>query len=715
LLVTIIFITLQWRKNPIKMILKNLLFIAVSLMLVFPAASQEKLNWCGELEATERIKNINPQLWKEIEKTDRELLHHTKDYTQNKSRSDRSVYVIPVVFHIIHDFGVENISDAQIVDAVKILNEDFRKINADTSSIVAAFKSIASDAGIEFRLAQTDPWGQGTRGIVRVASEETYVGANYFGNNTTSKISIWPRDRYLNIWVVNRIGTGGVAGYTYRPSVVQTNPELDGIVVLHNYVGGIGTSTPTRSRTLTHEVGHWINLPHPWGNSNNPGLATNCDIDDGVDDTPNTIGWQTCNLNGTSCGSLDNVQNYMDYSYCSNMFTQGQVDRMRAAVTSNVSRRSSLWQESNLASTGTNGVSVLHKAEFFANALLTCEGNAIQFFDNSFHEPTSWSWTFSGATPAASTAKNPIVTFNNTGKYSVSLTATNASGSKSIQVDSAVSVLPKKGRGMPSFESFTQVKSFPAQHWFISNPDNGITWEPSPIGYNDGHSLFINNFINKKGRTDEIISSTYDLTVIPEVNISFKVAYAQKTVTTNDGLSFYISNDCGETWTFRWKRTGTHLASVSPRENEFFPESSTEWREFVFTNIPATHKVENFRLKFEFECQEGNNIFIDDLKIYDPTTVSSEEFKAENYGLKVFPNPAENLTNIIFELNNPAYVELAIIDVLGKENTLISNQKLASGQHQLLVDKSEINLSSGLYFIRLMVDGKASVKKLIVK
>ena len=110
--------------------------------------------------------------------------------------------------------------------------------------------------------------------------------------------------------------------------------EEDGIVIQHNYTGSIGTSNAYRSRTLTHEVGHWLNLRHPWGNSNNPGLAENCDEDDLVDDTPNTMGWTSCVLEGTTCGSLDNVQNYMDYSYCGRMFTLGQKDRMRAAALS---------------------------------------------------------------------------------------------------------------------------------------------------------------------------------------------------------------------------------------------------------------------------------------------------------------------------------------------------------------------------------------------
>jgi PKD repeat protein len=694
---------------------KQLLVVLFCSFSFYNPFAQELNNWCGEFEATEKIRISNPELWKEIERTDEELLRHTKKFIENKSRSDDQVYIIPVVFHIIHNFGIENISDEQVRDGIRVLNEDFRKLNADTTAIIAAFKDIAADSKIEFRLAQTDPWGKGTRGIVRVESDETYVGANYFGNNSTSSLSRWPRDKYLNIWVVNSIGTGGVAGYTYRPGAVNTSPEIDGIVILHNYVGSIGTSTPQRSRTLSHEVGHWINLPHPWGNSNTPGLASNCDIDDGVDDTPNTIGWRSCVLSGTSCGSLDNVQNHMDYSYCSNMFTQGQVDRMRAAVTSTVSRRSSLWQTSNLISTGTNGVSILHEADFTANLYETCEGKTVQFRDNSFHDPLTWSWNFTGGSPSTSTSQNPEVTYNNSGKYRVALTASNASGSKNTAFENAITVLPKNGRKLPAFESFSQVKSFPAENWFINNPDNGITWTPSEIGFDDDHSLTINNFLNTRGRIDDLISSTYDLSGMPEVNISFKVAYAQRTSSTNDGLSFFISNDCGETWLYRWKRAGTHLASVPPQTEDFAPSDKNQWREFIITTIPVSHRVENFRFKFEFESQEGNNIYIDDIVIFDPATVSVDNIQHSNIGFSIYPNPTNENTNIAFELSKSSNVELTLLDILGKKTILISNQKAEAGQHQLNISKNGLNLSPGVYFVRLIVDGNPTIKKLIIK
>ena len=145
---------------------------------------------------------------------------------------------------------------------------------------------------------------------------------------------------------------------------------------------------------MTHEVGHWLNLDHPWGNTNNPNLASNCFTDDNVQDTPECIGVTSCNLNSNSCSGdnaywgfdmRDNVENYMDYSYCSKMFTQGQVNRMRAALQVSSTGRSNLWKASNLSATGATGDLYLCKAEFEADRTTICSGNEIFFTDDSYN------------------------------------------------------------------------------------------------------------------------------------------------------------------------------------------------------------------------------------------------------------------------------------------------------------------------------------------
>ena len=280
---------------------------------------------CGTDQQQAKAFAENPQLKADWEAREaQEILRDQQDFANNYGRNERNsvsvqsppTYIIPVVFHVIHDYGTENISDAQILDQMRILNEDFRKLNADTASIVSQFVGIADDSEIEFRLANIDPNGNCTNGIDRIASMETYVG------DDGSKLNSWPRNRYLNVWVVRTISSGA-AGYAYLPGGAPT-AAVDGIIILSTYVGSIGTGNPTTARALTHEIGHFLNLQHTWGSTNNPNVACG---NDGVSDTPVTKGWTSCNLTSNAICTAnvqENVQNFMDYSYCYRMFTAGQ-------------------------------------------------------------------------------------------------------------------------------------------------------------------------------------------------------------------------------------------------------------------------------------------------------------------------------------------------------------------------------------------------------
>jgi hypothetical protein len=190
---------------------------------------------------------------------------------------------VPVVVHIIHQGDASNISDAQVDDAIRVLNEDFSKTNPDVGDIIPEFQSIHADIGFRFRLAKRDPSGNCTTGITRTFS--TLTGAA--GNNVKDLIR-WDPSRYLNIWVVETIASGA-GGYAYVPCA---STAVDGIVIRNEQFGSIGRSCGTNfcKRSLTHEAGHHFGLPHAWGSSNTPGLPTNCGSDDGIADTPNTTG-----------------------------------------------------------------------------------------------------------------------------------------------------------------------------------------------------------------------------------------------------------------------------------------------------------------------------------------------------------------------------------------------------------------------------------------
>jgi hypothetical protein len=284
------------------------ILIALFILAFYGNISAQTEKFCSTPEINNELEKQHP----EIKQTKQNLEDFTRQYINQSVKSD-DVYVIPVVFHILHNNGSENISKEQILDGVEWMNNDFRKTAYDTASIINDFKLIAADCRIEFRLAGLDPYGNCTDGITRTQTELTYSATE----GIKDYVQAWPRNRYLNIWVVHSIESGA-AGYAYYPSSVDGSWGVgrDGIVLKYTYVGGIEESSIGRARTLTHEIGHYLNLMHPWGPTNEPELTDNCYMDDEVEDTPLTIGHKSCNLYASTCGSLDNVQNYMEYSYC---------------------------------------------------------------------------------------------------------------------------------------------------------------------------------------------------------------------------------------------------------------------------------------------------------------------------------------------------------------------------------------------------------------
>jgi hypothetical protein len=242
------------------------------------------------------------------------------------------VATIPVVVHVVYRKAAENISRAQIESQLDVLNEDFRKRNGDVSTVPSAFSGRAADARIQFELATLDPNGDPTDGITR-----TQTSVREFGLDDTVKfashggISAWPADVYLNMWVC--VLGGGYLGYAQFPG---GPPATDGVVVTHTCFGNTGTAEAPfdGGRTATHEVGHWLNLRHIWGDD-----FDGCSGSDFVSDTPNQGGpnFGEPTFPTVSCGNGPNgdlFMNYMDYvdDAAMVMFTAGQSSRMDAAL-----------------------------------------------------------------------------------------------------------------------------------------------------------------------------------------------------------------------------------------------------------------------------------------------------------------------------------------------------------------------------------------------
>jgi hypothetical protein len=248
-----------------------------------------------------------------------------------KSQILNEVITIPVVVHVVYNRSrpEQNISDEQIFSQIEALNVDFRRLNSDTVNTPELFRNLAADTYIQFQLAQRTPDGLPTNGITRTVTdieEFSFDSDNIKFDNTGGK-NIWNRDRYMNIWVCNL--EQNYLGYAQYPG---GNAATDGIVISYRNFGTTGTAQfPFNlGRTVTHEVGHWLNLVHTWGDEDN------CNATDYVSDTPTqeSAYYHCPGFPQVSCDSEDMFMNYMDYTddRCMNLFTAGQSHRMHATL-----------------------------------------------------------------------------------------------------------------------------------------------------------------------------------------------------------------------------------------------------------------------------------------------------------------------------------------------------------------------------------------------
>lgn len=319
----------------------RLLATLLLAFLSFAVFGQHDHRNCGTMEALEQQLQQDPAMRQRMEAIER----HTEQYQRGDNVQFRAVITIPVVFHIVHNGDAlgtnENISDALVLAQLEQLNQDFRKQNSDAGLVPSIFQGVHADTEIQFCLAQRKPDGTATNGINRVqTSTSSWTRTNI--ESSLKPSTIWDRNQYLNVWsVVFGGGDAGLLGYAQFPG---GSASTDGVVVLWSSVGSVATPNPSggnyaRGRTLTHEVGHWLNLRHIWGDAT-------CG-NDFVSDTPvhNTSngGCPAYPHYSTCSGSpVEMTMNYMDYTYdaCMYMFTAGQGARMQAVLASGGSRAS---------------------------------------------------------------------------------------------------------------------------------------------------------------------------------------------------------------------------------------------------------------------------------------------------------------------------------------------------------------------------------------
>ena len=686
--------------------MKQTLFLLAAVLLGTVSTNAQDGFKCGLPLKRDALIQKDPR----VLQTEEALEQFTKAYIDqlNATRDESEpTFIIPVVFHIVHNYGVENIGDEQVYDAMRQMNEDFRKLNADTLFTVSNFLGIAADCKIEFRLARKDPNGNCTNGIDRIVSMETYVG------DDNCKLNQWPPDQYLNFWVVNTMDDG-TAAYAYYPSAADDYPQIDGIVTRHNYVGVLGTSSASKAHTLSHEVGHYLNLRHTWGNGN---IGEDCG-NDNVNDTPQTMGWTSCNLNGSVCspGVIENVQNFMEYAYCSTMFTAGQRNRMHAALNSGVANRNNLWSTENLVATGTDNLDyVVCAPSPTINPVtpkLVCAGESVTFNAASYTAPAEgWSWNMPGATPAVSTDSTVTVVYDTPGTFDVSLTATNPSGSNTATAEDYVFVLPTTGLIPASgFSESFETMTFPNDTWTdVSLP--GFNWQRvTNAGYSGTASMKVTTQDVATGRVASFVTPTFDLTGNNNPALKFRMAHALRASSNTDQLRVFVSENCGKTWTMRYSKSGASIATANNTNASYTP-SASHWREET-VNLTNYANSPNVRIRFEYTQKGGNNLYIDDIN-FDVFTGTGAATPNDLVALSIFPNPANDELAASFNLKEGADTRVRLISADGRTTELAAQKYLSAG-HQLLRFDTR-GLPVGYYTLWITAGQEEHKRSVIIK
>ena len=288
-----------------------------------------KRRQCGTQQVHERLLEMHPAF---RERENSIELGIRRSITLGLAqRVTRQLITIPVVVHVVYKTAAEDISDAQVNSQIDVLNQDYAAKNADASTIPEAWKGLAGNATIQFALAKKDPSGKATTGITRTKTMRDSFGT---GDSVKTKAGgghpAWAANRYLNLWVCTL--SGGLLGYAQFPGGPVAT---DGVVINFRAFGTSGTAQApfNLGRTATHEVGHYFNLRHIWGDTED------CSGTDFVADTPNAIGpnFNTPAFPHVSCSNGPNGDmfvNYMDYvdDVAMFMFTTQQVLRMRSAL-----------------------------------------------------------------------------------------------------------------------------------------------------------------------------------------------------------------------------------------------------------------------------------------------------------------------------------------------------------------------------------------------
>ena len=702
---------------------------------------------CGTLEHHEYLKQTRPNYQQDLIQYNQMIDQYLAD--QAVSKTAVVTVTIPVVVHVVYQNATENISNAQAISQVQVLNDDFAKLNADAIKVTQpTFSTVAAGAQIRFCLAQRDPLGNATTGVVHYSTTVSTFGTNdNVKNSATGGATAWDVTKYVNIWVCD-LGSS-LLGYGEFPTGSLSNTW--GLVLNYRYTGSGGSAQSpfNLGRTGTHEFGHCFNLFHIWGDDGGA-----CSGSDQCADTPNQASEhygpfaqgsiQTDACSPSSPGTM--WMNYMDYTDDNSMymFTAGQVARMEAVVntapwnilassngctpvTALDASISSIIAPVNGSSNCNNSVTPKITLNNAGSTTIT-SATILYRMDALATQTLNWTGSLASATSTVLTLNNYTGLSNAAHTFSATVTNPNGSADANSANNSLTStftvISAPAGAALPFVERFDGV-TFPPTGWVQINTntlDAAYKWTRFanttgiPVVPTTTACAKMDNFagtIDIVGQKDALRTPALSLaSANSSVRVVFDRSHRRYSATDIDSLNIYISTDCGGTYTRLYTKGGTQLATVAATlTTAFTPTSNAQWvRDSV--SLAAYVGQPSVYLKFESRSGWGNNLYLDNINVSNLTATGIETLEQSLPVLDIFPNPNAGIFSVnISNVNKDANVTISVLNAIGQVMSSPLNFKgSANGAHSVNLS----HLSNGVYFITIQTDSDKLVTKKIV-
>jgi len=807
---------------------KFLSITILSIFLIIPFQSFAQNKVCGSYKGyIEDDMHQNPEFYQSISEKNQSLkqeferIQNNLDISSLRSTSNNKK-IIPVVVHIIHDDGPENVSDEVVQEAIDALNRNINgQSNLFESRTPDVFAALRGVPNVEFRLARIDPNGESTNGIVRVKSPLTNEPSP---RNAVKSVSYWNSYQYFNIWVIKKFlpesNGNTLLGFAQFP--FSGSMATDGVVLIYSEFNDPSSST------LTHEAGHWLGLCHPW----DCGAGT-CG-DDNIFDTPPAreanygvsfnnfpyhVGLQNQGCIADSMNWAGEMfMNYMDYTpdQFTTMFSKGQVEVINETLEGDGTVpgfRQYMWSEVNIDETGTSDgflpPTCTKQLNIFENndAYQVCIGEETWFRSNSRifgNSISSVEWDFGDGTITSGSYNGQLGhyelhTYANEGTYDVKfkitydevikvrasdpslIPATDPSLIQAITTDKIVQGTQDELNNMSASNISSHYIDSLGKYWgledttfyrgkvqetiyeydytntcvteivkagFITvSPSVSSNSSPEEYSFETGigndwtvadnsaeesiwtnvngsysgfewsnGSLVVNNFERVKvgviGGYTEIVSKSFNLSNFSTPAIKFSWAGAALNTFPTNEITVHYSTNCGENWLslgtldpVTTSRAGYIATNFVPNEND--------WLDTVLTKNALKNNNIKFKIAYSAGTTAHNNIYIDNIKIGEASSLFNENNNSISQKISVFPNPLDESSSILLENFGGQETSIDIINILGEKVYNIFEGVIQSDYLEINNLRARIK-KDGIYFVRATSSSNKSFTKKII-